>query len=51
MSGQTVTILTLIAAIVFASVTGLWLFALLGAVVIIATHAAVWTAMDIHRGK
>lgn len=51
MSGQTVTILALIAAVIFASITGLWFFAFIGAVVVIAAHAAIWTALDIRRGR
>jgi cell division protein FtsW (lipid II flippase) len=49
MSGQTVTFLTVIAAIVFAAATGLWILAIIAAVVIVGTHCAVWTAIDVRR--
>lgn len=49
MSGQSVTFLTVLAAIVFAAVTGLWILAIIAAVAIIATHAAVWTMADKRR--
>jgi hypothetical protein len=46
MSGQTVTILTLMIAACVAAATGQWLLALIGAIVIIGSHCAVFCYID-----
>ena len=51
MSGRTVTILALIAAIIIGSITGAWLFSFLGAVVVVGAHCAIWTAIDARNAR
>jgi Flp pilus assembly protein TadB len=46
MSGQAVTFLSIIAAIVFTAVTGLWLVALVAAVLVIGGHCAIFCIND-----
>lgn len=51
MSGQAVTFLTVIVAIVVAAVTGQWLLALIGAIVIIGSHCAWFCYMDARNSR